>query len=139
MHGSLWGDAGGRRIACEASEASSSVSSRAIRAASSPSSPPSWPPCAAACSSAHGADAPPAPSAIWRLSRAISACSARLEPVALSLTTARFRMSFARCAKLSVEIVSEQQRSRGDTLATMHVRALPPRLSLSSIVSLESR
>ena len=138
MHGSLWGDAGGRRVACEASEASSSVSSRAIRAASSPASPPPWPPCAA-CSSAHGADAPPAPSAIWRLSRAISACSARLEPVALSLTTARFRMSFARCAKLSVEIVSEQQRSRGDTLATMHVRALPPRLSLSSIVSLESR
>ena len=139
MHGSLWGDAGGRRVACEASEASSSVSSRAIRAASSPASPPPWPPCAAACSSAHGADAPPAPSAIWRLSRAISACSARLEPVALSLTTARLRMSFARCAKLSVEMVSEQQRSRGDTLATMHVRALPPRLSLSSIVSLESR
>jgi hypothetical protein len=110
-----------------------------MRAASSPSSPPPSPPCTAACkSAARGADAAP-PSAICRLSRAISACIARLEPVALSLTTARFWMSLARCAKLSVETVSEQQRSSGDTLATTHVRALPPRLSLSSIVSLESR
>mmetsp|Transcript_956 Transcript_956/g.1491 ORF Transcript_956/g.1491 Transcript_956/m.1491 type:complete len:237 (+) Transcript_956:1217-1927(+) len=68
---------------------------------------------------------------------AISNCNASTEYV--SFLTATFLISLARCANLSVEIVSEIDVAEGVTVATKQVLELPPQLSRSKNVSLESR
>eukprot|EP00962_Isochrysis_galbana_P032406 scaffold10647_cov113-Isochrysis_galbana.AAC.4 len=72
-------------------------------------------------------------------SLAISSRSATIEPCDSSLTTARLGIILARWAKRSVPSVSAQHRSSAETLATMHVLALPPSESLSRKVSFDSR
>ena len=52
--------------------------------------------------------------------------------------TGRLRMFLARVAYDSVDSVSSRAEAAGEQQATMRARAEPPRLSMSSFVSLES-
>jgi len=69
----------------------------------------------------------------------ISALSTSIEPELSSLIEAWFLMSFARCANLRVERVSEKFIEAGEMFAIIVVLELPPSESLSRKVSLESR
>ena len=72
------------------------------------------------------------------LSRAISACNAVTDPQVFSLSTAVFVIILARCANVSVEIVSDNDVTEGLTVATRHVLLLPPNESLRRKVNFES-